>query len=420
MADDKNLNEEQMESEEKYSFLKETFKDEQVTGKKIGRAVLQMVGKGLVFGLAACLAFYAFAPWIQGKFVNENTEISIPDDEEVAVSEETAEVEEETVTLTVENYREMNKALNEVAQEARRCVVEISVKDESTDWTEEAENEIVSGLVVWNNGFEIFILAPYGTLPESDVYRIKFVNGMEYEAYKKWQDSNLQFRIYAVNRQSISKATMSRMSIAKWGNSNILLKGDPVISLGMQFGYSDGLGYGVVSSKDHKISIADYQYPIITTDIAMASGGSGVLFNINGEVVGLIDQRTTNAISADVVSGYAISQIKDVIECLSNGRSIPYLGVMGIEVTEEISEKEGIPVGIYVKEVEAESPAMQAGIQSGDIIVKMNDTEIKTLNGYSKKLKEFSRESTVKVTVKRLGAEEYEEVVLDAVVGVKN
>lgn len=420
MADDKNINEDQTEPEKKYSFLKETFKDEQITGRKIGRAILQMVGKGLIFGLAACIAFCVLKPWFEKQFVVDNpTEMTIPKDEEAELSEE-EEKEEEPVTLTVENYREMNKALNDVAQEARKGVVEVSVKDKEADWTEgETTAEIVSGLIVWDNGSEILILAPFGNLPESGEYHVKFANGTEYQAHSKWEDTNLEFRIYGVWKSEISKSTLSSITVVKWGNSYILRKGDPVISIGMQFGYSDGMGYGVISSKEHKITIADYQYQILTTDIAMANGGSGVLFNIDGEVIGIVDQRTTAAVSADVVSSYAISQIKNAIELLTNGKGIPYLGIMGIEVTEDISEAEGIPVGIYVKEVEADSPAMQAGIQSGDIIVSMNKTEIDTMRKYSSELMKLNQGDPAEIRVNRLGAEEYEEVDFNAVIGVK-
>lgn len=420
MADDKNLNEEQAEPERKYSFLKETFKDEQITGRKIGRAILQMVGKGLIFGLAACVAFCVLKPWFEEQFKEPAAEMTIPEDEEEEHLDEGDVEEKEPVTFTVENYREMNKVLNDVTQQARRGVVEVSVKDQDANWMEEEPmEEIVSGLIVWDNGAELLILAPYGTLPENSEYRVKFVNGMEYKAHVKCQDSNLEFRVYGVWKSELSKATLNRIQVVEWGNSNILGKGDPVISIGMQFGYSDGMGYGVISSKEHKISLADYHYQVLTTDIAMAVGGSGILFNIDGEVIGIADQRTTEAVNADVVSAYAISQIKNAIELLSNGKGIPYLGVSGIEVTEDISITEGIPVGVYVKEVAADSPAMQAGIQSGDIIVSMNDTEIATMAKYSNELMKLEQGDTVSVVVKRLGTEEYEDVSLSAVVAAK-
>lgn len=416
MSDEKNPNEEQRNDER--SFLKETWKDEQISGKKILQAICKTAGKGLVFGIAACLAFCALKPWVESRFNQDNNKVSIPKDE---VEEETAEEEtkEEKPTMTAENYREMNKALREVALEARNCIVEISGGSDSSDWKEDSETTSVSGVIIWDNGSEILVLAPYGELPSKGNIQVKFSDNKEYDAQLKRKDKNLGFGIYVVTKNSLQKTTLKSFEVAEWGNSYALSKGDPVIALGMQFGYSDGMGYGVISSMKNYISLADYKYQIITTDIAAVSQGSGVLFNIDGQVIGIVDQKNTDITGVNLVSAYAISEIKAAIELLSNGSSTPYLGVIGVEVTEEISEKEGIPEGIYVKEVEAESPAMEAGIQCGDVIVKMDGTDICSQKGYSNKLMGFSQGEEISIQVMRQGAEEYEKIKLKAKVGAK-
>lgn len=419
MADEKKLNEESVEPAEEYPFLKETFKDEQITGKAVWRSGLRMVGKGLIFGLAACIAFYAVKPWMDTWFAEDEEMITIPKDELEGL--ETQETEaEEPVTLTVENYREMNKALFEVASKSRACVVEISMSDESADWTAGEQDTVkVSGIIIWDGGSEVMILAPIGDLPHSGNFKVKFSNGTDYSAVCKWKDENIGFGIFTIPKSNISKATLNRLQVATWGNSYILGKGDPVISLGMQFGYSDGMGYGVISSTENKVTIADYQYGILTTDIAAASGSSGILFNVDGEVVGIVDQKSTDTVNANLVSAYAISEIKEAIELLSNGKAIPYLGIIGVEVPQNISEEEGIPMGLYVREVEPDSPAMQAGIQSGDIVVALDKTEIETQRAYSDALMDFSEGDSITIAVKRQGAAEYEDIKFNAIVGRK-
>ena len=73
-----------------------------------------------------------------------------------------------------------------------------------------------------------------------------------------------------------------------------------------------------------------------------------------------------------MVTGLAISQIKELIETLSNNQSIVYMGVTGETITPQISEKKGIPKGVFVESVEVDSPAMQAGIQNADVITEVN------------------------------------------------
>ena len=72
-----------------------------------------------------------------------------------------------------------------------------------------------------------------------------------------------------------------------------------------------------------------------------------------------------------MVTGLAISQIKELIETLSNNQSIVYMGVTGETITPQISEKKGIPKGVFVESVEVDSPAMQAGIQNADVITEV-------------------------------------------------
>ena len=110
------------------------------------------------------------------------------------------------------------------------------------------------------------------------------------------------------------------------------------------------------------------------------------MFNTNGEVIGIIDQKITDNESINLVTAYAVSDLKQYIEQLSNGKAIPYLGVKGVEVPDSVSEEDGLPEGIYVKEVEADSPVMKAGIQSGDILIEMNKNQVKTVSGFGKRL----------------------------------
>lgn len=86
--------------------------------------------------------------------------------------------------------------------------------------------------------------------------------------------------------------------------------------------------------------------------------------------------------NSSLIYGYAISNIKDIIEFLSNGIGVPYIGVCGTDVTDSMAEERGIPKGVYVKEVEANSPAMAAGIQSGDIITQVDGTGVNSFDVY--------------------------------------
>ena len=85
-------------------------------------------------------------------------------------------------------------------------------------------------------------------------------------------------------------------------------------------------GYGVIESGENYLDKADGQYQTIYTDVAGDISGSGVLVNIRGEVIGIINTSVRTDDQTNKISGYGISDIKDVIELLSNGKNVPYLG----------------------------------------------------------------------------------------------
>ena len=412
---------ESLESEEKYSFLQETVKDEQVTGRGVWKSILRTAGRGLTFGLAACLAFCALQPWASKKF--GRNEVTIPQDEEEREDErklngDAADGEMvEYPELTADDYQEMNRAIYEVAAAAERCVVEVGVvRDEAVlENIKYDDVNSVSGVIVWDNGTDILVLAPSRISKDAKSLNVTFSDNTKYEADLKKQDRNLRLAVFAVSKAQLSDSTKSQIKAAVLGNSNIVNRGDGVIVLGKQFGYSGGMGYGIVSSTRNRVAVADREFRILTTDIAASEKGSGVLFNLNGEVIGIIDQTIVD--KSRLVTAYAISDIKESIESLSNGKGVPYLGIHGVEVTESISQEKGIPKGIYVKEVEADSPAMQAGIQSGDVITSVNKTDISSISEYTKKLMEFAVGEQIKIKCRRQGASGYVEVTFDVTVG---
>ena len=124
------------------------------------------------------------------------------------------------------------------------------------------------------------------------------------------------------------------------------------------------------------------------------SEGSGVLVNLDGKIVGVIAQSFSGEADTGVVTALSISDLRKLIEQLSNNEDLIYLGVRGQDISSSLSQKTGIPTGIYVNSVEEDSPAMNAGIQNGDVDQSKKDQKIK-------------------VTAMRKGAEGYVEIVFD-------
>ncbi|XCP86196.1 trypsin-like peptidase domain-containing protein [Roseburia hominis] len=410
---------------ERYSFLKETVKDEQVTGKSVLGLVLKTAGRGAIFGLAACIVFSALRPWAERTFGESPQKVTIPADEEEQEKpqegneEEEQEAEPVIPVLTADNYQEMYEALYQIADTASDCVVEVSaVKDENAwEGTHYDAVNSVSGIIVWENVSEILVLAPSRILQDAKSLTVTFTDNAKYSAVLKKQDRNLGLAVFAVDGHQVSDNTKNQTKAAVLGNSNIVNRGDPVICLGKMFGYAGGTGYGIISSVRNRMTITDGDFRILCTDVAMSEGGSGVLFNLKGEVIGLADQKITDGSGKSMVTAFSISGIKEVIEKLSNGQAIPYLGINGVEVTESISQDQEVPKGIYVKDAEADSPAMKAGIQSGDVITQVGKTKVSTISGYRAALMEAQVGEELRLRGQRQGASGYVDVNFTVTVG---
>lgn len=425
MKDEKEpLEQKQNSEEEEYSFLQEIIKDEAGDQAKWKHDVLRRIQLGLIFGLVACFTFFACKPWVEKRFEGDPTEVTIPQDEQQEkdqTQQEQEQVQEQKSVLTTETYQEMLNNLKQVSGEVRKSVVEIqgAVTEEEFSKDQEDKEKSISGMIVADNGQELLILA--GELPVKDakIIRVTFSRDSQCDAILKSRDAGLGLCVYAVQRKNIADAVWAQIETATLGGSKVVSEGDTVIAVGKLYGCDTIAGYGVIESGENYLDKADGQYQTIYTDVAGDISGSGVLVNIRGEVIGIINTSVRSDDQTNKISGYGISDIKDVIELLSNGKNVPYLGVSGVEVSSEM-QGQGIPQGVYVKEVDAGSPAMAAGIQSGDIITNIADTDIINLLGYHNTLMKQNVGDKILVRGKRQGTGgEYVDIDFGVTVGYK-
>lgn len=416
----KEINKSASEEQQEYSFMQEIIKDENPSVKKKKNLVLKCMGLGLVFGLTASLGFFALKPWAESQFQKDPEQVTIPvEEEEQEVIEEVPVVVDQE--LTIDNYRELNRALVQVAKEAGKSMITISAETEDSLWKSAAYNEKneVSGVLIADNGNELLVFAKTDILKDALSLKATFADEKTCPAIVKVKDENLGFAIYAINKEDIQDSTLKYVKVADLGSSKAMNQGDTVIAMGSPFAYAGGIGFGIVASTENIIHQVDGDYDLLTTDIAGAPKGTGALVNIRGEVIGMIDQSVSGDQGGDMITAYGISNLKMMIEVLSNGKQVPYIGIKGITITESIANEQGIPQGVYVQEVAADSPAMEAGIQSGDIITQMGYEDIQLLSVYNARLLELEVGKTVKIEGQRQGAGGYVDIDFTVTVGSK-
>lgn len=436
---------EKKDQSEEFAFIKEKIKDKPVNKRKIVQKALWAVGGGILFGLAASATFVAARPRLESMLgpKDKGEMVYIPRDqlpENWGEAQEGDEGEQGNAPepspnepdqqelvyvereLVAEDYQLLHSKLYAIGKRGNRSVVTVTGVTSNVDWfasTYESKNQ-GSGIIVANNGRELLILTERRVITNAEAISITFINDDMVPGELKKYDGNTGIAIISVNLEHISEETMGKIEVATLGNSLTVSQGTVVIAIGSPLESNYSILTGTVTSSVNTVNAWDSNYTVFTTDIVGSSQGSGVLINLGGEVVGLMMQDYSSQGGRNTITALSISDLKGIIEALSNGMAIPYLGMKVSTVTEEIAAEYGLPRGVYVKQIEtdAPSPAMEAGLQEGDVIVELNGQEMRTVEQYTQTLLSLNPEQSVKLKVQRQNGESYAELECTAVVGV--
>ncbi len=316
--------------------------------------------------------------------------------------------------ITVYDYKLLYQDMMEMAEEPMQSVVVVTGISNELDYFNQnyVDTTQTSGLVIARNESDLFVLAEFKTISSAEKVQVTFYDNSSAEAQIVKKDENTGLCVLRVAQTALE----SEIPVANLGNSYTVQKGEPVLALGSPMGYSDAVAFGTVTSVSNKISLLDCEYNVLTTDIEGSSSGSGVLINLSGQVVGFISQDLGSG-NSSTVTVLSISQIKELMQTLSNNEAIPYIGICGQNVTQEIADRTGIPVGLLVTEIAADSPAMLSGLKEYDVITSISGTEITTMRDYQKFLRNMKSGDVVTVTAMRQGADGYSEVHFSVTVG---
>lgn len=414
--------ESEMNETPEYSFLQEVIKDEVGGTGKRKKRILRKIGVGIFIGLVACFTFSVFKPWVESRISGNPDEVTIPRDTKQTAENEADRSGKDGNGQKKDNYSKSVKSLSDVAKKGKRSVVSLLVLTGATIGNKEfvSESQSVSGVLIADNGQELLILGPTMEVEETQQIQATFCDGKKYQVTEKKSDANLELTIYAVKESQLEEKTAKSIRLAALGSSYEVKKGDTTVLLGMLFGQGDAVGYGVLRSSTEKAERADGTYHILGAELAGFTGGSGIMFNRQGEVIGIICDAAGEDAKEELMHAYAISDIKDVMQFLANGESVPYIGIHATDVSENIAEDRRIPRGIYVDKVEADSPAMRAGIQSGDVLTAIGGTDIENFEQYHELLMEEKEGTHLLIKGYRRGAkDQYVAVHFNATVGNK-
>ncbi len=229
-----------------------------------------------------------------------------------------------------------------------------------------------SGIIIDDEGH---ILTNHHVVAEADVISVKLPDGREFDAQKAGADEPTELAVIALEGE------LGELPVAVFGDSEELHLGEWVIAIGNPMGLDSTVSAGIVSAKGRAVGLARYEN-LIQTDAAINPGNSGgPLVNLRGEVVG-INTAIISPTGGHMGIGLAIpvNMAKPILDAMIAGEEVQrgYLGIYGADVTPELAESFGYDrtEGALVNEVVSGSPAEEAGLEPGDIVVSWGDIEV--------------------------------------------
>ena len=242
-----------------------------------------------------------------------------------------------------------------------------------------------SGVIISEDGYILTNNHVVNSSSSSSYYELGKANKITVSLYN--DDTEYEAEIVGTDEQTdlaVIKINKDGLTAAELGNSSSVKVGEFCMAIGNPLGLGSTVTDGIISAVNREVTDEDGNtYTAIQTNAAINSGNSGgALVNSQGQVIGI----NTLKIAGDGVEGVGfaipIDSTKDIYEQLIQYNKVkrPYLGIGGIEVDSQTAERNNLTEGIYVKTLETFSAAEKAGIKVGDIIVKADGKETKTMD----------------------------------------
>ncbi len=357
-----------------------------------------VLGAGIVLG--TCLG----VPGIRENLVGSNNKSSVTASTNNTGTTQTIN----TTQISLEKYSETGMA---VAAKVQPSIVGIKVEYTvnsifmNKQGTAEAEG---SGIIISEDGYILTNNHVINSGSTSSYYEIGTASKVSVYLYN--DETEYEAKVIGTDEQTdlaVIKIEKTGLTAAEIGDSDNVNVGEFAMAIGNPLGMQSSVTGGIISAVNREVTDSDgKKYKLIQTDAAINSGNSGgALVNSKGQVIGV----NTLKVSATGVEGMGfaipINSAKSVYEQLIQYKKVkrPYIGLTGRDLNEETAKRNNLVEGIYVVSVDEYSAAEKAGVKSGDVIVKADGKDIKTMDELTEIKNTHSIGDEMTITVNRNG-----------------
>jgi len=303
--------------------------------------------------------------------------------------------------VALQGFLNIYTGVAELAGELNKSLVQIAAITEGVDWFEEAYETTgkATGLYVGDNGLDMLFLVNLDSIEGATKFEVILAGGETLPCSIFSYDTNYRLAVLSVRLSAaaaIDKEELPHKANFALEDMNV---GTPVMVLGNPNGHSGAIELGMITGAGQVVQVIDDEVLYFTTGITEYAEGDGFVFNLSGEVIGMVS-NTLNKGEKGVITAAAVSGMREIIEDKLNNIPRVYCGMRLESVDVVMGGKYKLPEGIYVTEVLTGSPAMYAGIKNGDIITEIGTTPITGVRQFYEEISANGTES-VRIVVSR-------------------
>ena len=268
-----------------------------------------------------------------------------------------------------------------------------------------------SGFIYKKDENKGYVLTNCHVIDDSNRFEIILSNGETVEAKLLGKDEYSDIAVLSIDKDKVTK-------VATLGDNDLIEVGNTVFTVGSPMGeeYSGSVTRGIISSKERTVETDDVVTTVIQTDASINPGNSGgPLVNLAGEVIGITSMKLASTQIEGMGFAIPINDVKEYVKYLEEGKEIsrPALGVSMINASDRyrlyyynIQIDQSITSGAVIAKLQKGGPADKAGLEVGDVIVKIDDFKIENYSRLRYYLYKYKINDKIKVTYIR-GSKEY-------------
>ena len=306
----------------------------------------------------------------------------------------TADTNSDTIKATYSNTQ--YSSLKEGISKAYNTVVEVTSDATSSFFGQQYESiSMGSGVIVSADGY---IITNEHVIDGATTITVEDVNGNTYDATLIGSDSKTDIAVLKIDAENLTYAEIA--------DSDSLEIGDDAIVIGNPLGTGISVTNGIISALNKEVTIENETMYLIQTNAAVNKGNSGGgLFDINGNLIGIVNAKSSSTSSSVSVEGlgYAIPSntvINIANDIIDNGY-VRNRATLGVTITEISQDTAGFPKGVYITSIVEGGAADDAGLQTYDRIVALDGKEVNSYSELSAILNSMSIGDNTTITVIR-------------------